>query len=806
MPEPTARNPRYPPAPALLSTVVVLASAWYLAQLLGGFNGDVITFQRYFDRFLAAGTLPFEYPPAALLPFALAAVPHLAWPVPSFAAWMSVPVLAGYIATWRVKGPGAAFAYLALLGAGAIATVITRFDILPALLTVVALWCAQRGRWTAAHLLLVAGALLKLYPLALLPLFLLAQRRETGSLRGPLRSAIPAALLLLVGVAIPWLLCGPGSIAFLTGFAVQRPAELESTPAVLAWALAGGQTVLAFGEVGFAGPAVGFLTAACAALLVVVYAALLVRVGRGTLPLGRASLVTVAAIVVLNKAFSAQYLIWLIPLVASEEGLTPAWFAVAALTTLAYPVLWLRAPDAGAPLMLALLARNLLLLGLVLERAGIRTLLALARPRLESRTLRRLLAFAAALFFAEALGAEAAGLVGFAAGPLHSPDFIAYYTAARIVVTGHGAQLYDLATQTAVQHSLTAGWGGRRLLLAWANPPQDALLVAPLGYLPYKVGYLGWVTVQLVALVSAVALLVRAEGLAGRAAWLAGAGALGTLPVFVTLVQGQADGLCLLGLAILRSEWQKPTWRSVAGVVLLLLKPHLVAVVVLLLLARRATALALLAGAGLSGLAAALAFGPAVWFAWPALVIPTASGAAEGWVTGHQDRLALGGQMEALGVAAVVVTVLLLAAMIAVVLLLLVLRPPPALALAIAVVASVLLSPHLNAHDFVLLLLPGIYVVARLRDHPNLETGAALVAAILAVDALLFVNPGIVVAGVLALGWAAWRAGTGEAAGPGRGGPGPGPGLGALAADRGHRAPGWYPANMAGPDALCSAH
>jgi hypothetical protein len=765
MPEPTA-NPRYPSAPALLSTVAVLASAWYLAQLLGGFNGDVITFQRYFDRFLAAGTLPSEYPPAAILPFALAALPHLAWPVPSFAAWMSVPVLAGYIATWRVKGPAAAFAYLALLGAGAIATVITRFDILPALLTVAALWSAQRGRWTAAHLLLVAGALLKLYPIALLPIFLLAERREAGSLRGPLRSALPAALLLLAGVAIPWLFWGPGSISFLTRFAVQRPAELESTPAVLAWALAGGHTVLAFGEVGFAGSAVVPLTAVCAALLVAVYAAVLVRVGRGTLALGRASLVTVAAIVVLNKVFSAQYLVWLIPLVASEEGLPPAWFAVAALTTLAYPVLWLRASEAGLPLMLALLGRNLLLLGLVLERVGIRSLLAWAGARLESRSLRRLLVFAAALFFAEALGAEAAGVVGFAAGPLHSPDFIAYYTAARIVVTGHGAQLYDLATQTAVQHSLTAGWGGRRLLLAWANPPQDALLVAPLAYLPYKVAYLVWVGGQLLALVAGVALLVRAERLAGRAAWLAGAGALATLPVFVTLVQGQADGLCLLGLAILRSEWEKPTWRSAGGVVLLLLKPHLVAVVVLLLLARRATALALLAGAGLSGLAAAVAFGPAVWFAWPALVIPTASGAAEGWVTGHQDRLALGGQLEALGVAAVLVTVLLLAAMIAVVLLLRVLRPPPALGLAIAVVASVLLSPHLNAHDFVLLLLPGIFVVGRLREHPGLETGAALVAALLAVDALLFVNPGIVVAGVLALGWAAWRAGTAAAQRP----------------------------------------
>jgi Glycosyltransferase family 87 len=770
MQQTTAQSPRYPALPALLVVVATLGVIWYLAQVLGGLNGDVVTFQRYFDRFTAFGYLPQEYPPAALLVFAFASFPHLAWPVPAFAAWMAIPVLAGYVATWRQRGPGAAFAYLALLAVGAIATVLTRYDILPALLTVAALWAAQRSHWTVAYVLLVAGALLKLYPLALLPVFLLAQRREAGAIAPLARSATPAVMLLLAGVALPWLVWGSGSIGFITGFAIQRPAELESTPAVLAWALAGGRTRLDYGQVGFVGPAVGFTTATCTVLLAAIYAGVLFQVGRGRMALGRAALVTVGAIIVLNKVFSAQYLVWLIPLVASEEGLTVGWLAVAALTTLCYPLLWLRAPAAGLPLMVALLARDLLLLWLVLERAGVRPLVDLVGRWAASRRLRRLLLVGAAALFLEVMAGEAAALVLTALGPLHTPDFIAYYTAAKIVVAGRGPQLYDLATQTAMQASLTAGWGGQRFLLAWANPPQDALLVAPLAYLPYRAAYVVWLLIQLGALLAAVALLVRAEGMTGRVAWLAGAGAMAAFPVFITLLQGQADGLCLLGLAILRADWRRPTWRSALAVVLLLLKPHLVAVVLLLMLARRTSALALLAGGAASGLAAAVAFGPEVWLRWPSLVVPTASGAAEGWVTGHEDRLALGGQLEALGLPSVPVAILLLVAMLLVAAILakrtnplpgFAGTPPPSggerpAALAVAVVASILLSPHLNGHDFVLLLLPGVFVLGRLLEEPSLARGLALAAATLAVDALLLVSGGVVIAGVAALGWAAW--------------------------------------------------
>ena len=232
---------------------------------------------------------------------------------------------------------------------------------------------------------------------------------------------------------------------------------------------------------------------------------------------------------------------------------------------------------------------------------------------------------------------------------------------------------------------------------------------------------------------------------------------LATLPVLVTLLQAQADGLGLLGLAILRWDWERPTWRSAVAVALMLLKPHLFAVVLLLMLIRRSSSIALLGAGAVSVLAAAVAFGPAVWLRWPSLVVPTASGTAEGWLTGHADRLALGGQLEALGLPSVAVAILLLAAVLAVALVLAWRGPQRPAALAVAVVASVLLSPHLNAHDLVLLLLPGIYVLGRLIEEWSPAEALALAAATLALDAMLVVSGGVVVGGVAALGWAAWR-------------------------------------------------
>ena len=747
----------FPPAPAVLSAVLVTGLAYYLAQVLGWYNGDVVTFQRYWDRFLYLHTLPLEYPPAALAVFALAAVPHLAWPIPVFAAWMAIPALAGYLACWRFSGPRAAFAYLALLAAGSLSVMLTRYDLVPSLLVLAALWAAQRGRWPAAYLLIAAGTLLKLYPLALAPVFLCAQLAGGAGTGRAARSVAPGLLLLAAGIAIPLAVYGPSSLAFATGFLVQRPAELESLPAVTAWALGGGATRFDFGQVGFAGRYSALTAGLFLAVLAATYLGILFRARRGSLGLGPAAVLTVAAILAFSKILSAQYLLWLLPLVAVEEGLAPAWIAVAALTTLAYPFLWAGAPGAAAPLMLAILARDGLLAGIVLRRSGAGALGRRLAGLAWTGGRRRLLAAAAGLALVEVIAGEAVALVATALGPLHSPDFIAYYTAGTIAARGQGARLYDLAEQTAVQAGLTAGWGGHRFLLAWANPPQDALLLAPLAAaLPYRPAYAAWLLLQAMALVAAVALLVRAERIRGAAAWLAGMAGLATLPAFVTLLQGQADGFSLLGLALLRLDWRRPGWRAGVGLALVLLKPHLAAVGLLLLVARRSAWPALGTALALTAAAAGLAFGPRVWVAWAGLVVPTGSGAAEGWVTGHEDHLALGGQLEALGASALAATVVCGLLALLVLALLLLDREAPA-ALAVAVTASVLLSPHVNIHDFVLLLAPAMAVLGALAARPAAWPAVALLAAAAAVDAALAVNPGVVVAGVCALlGAALW--------------------------------------------------
>jgi hypothetical protein len=757
-PIPSRSRPLPPPGAALV-VLAILGVAWYLAEILGGFNGDVIAYQRYVDRAIVLHLLPFEYPPAALLPMALTLLPRLDWPVPVFAAWMVLPAFAGWYLTFRVKGRRAAFAYIALLGAGAAATILTRLDILPALLVLGALWAAQAERWRWAYVLLALAALLKLYPLPLFPLFALAQWRTGRSPRALAAAFLPAGLLLAAGVTVPWLLFGRASIAFLVDFAIQRPVEMESTPAVLAWALAGGRAAVEFGDIGFVSPALKETTAASTALAALLYAVTLVNLQRGRLGLGRAVIGTLAAVVSLNKVFSPQYLIWILPLVASEEGLAPAWIAVAGLTTLAYPILWEHALALRPPLMLTLVARNLLLLAIAAERVGAGELIEPARRLWSRRPVRRLTAFALGVFAVNLMGGYVVGLVQTALGDLHAPDFVAYYTAARIVVAGQGAQLYDLAVQSAFQHSITGSWGGVRLLLAFANPPQDALLVAPLGLLDYRTAYAAWVTLDALAIVAAVVILVRAERLRGWSAVLVGAVALAALPVYLVLVQGQSDGFVLLGLALLRRDWERSSWRLLPAALLLLLKPHVLLVVLLLLLLRRGTAPWLL-GAGVASVsAAALAFGAATWPAWLRLVLPTASGQTEGWVTGHENAFALGGQLEALGLPGGLVTPLVLAATLAVTASLLWRGPRPPFDLAVAVVASVLLSLHLNAHDLVLLLLPGVVVGAAVLRRPAPRLALALAAAAVTMDLLLTVRPGLVFAGVLALGWAGWRAG-----------------------------------------------
>src|SRR5467141_319290 len=121
--------------------------------------------------------LPLEYPPLAILPMTLVFVPPLNY-VWVYGLWMSAVALAGYLLVARVTSWRNAAAYGAYLLVGAGGTLLGRYDIVPAVAVVAALWAVRRGRFRWAYALLAAGVLLKLYPLFLLPVILLEHRRQ----------------------------------------------------------------------------------------------------------------------------------------------------------------------------------------------------------------------------------------------------------------------------------------------------------------------------------------------------------------------------------------------------------------------------------------------------------------------------------------------------------------------------------------------------------------------------------------------------------------------------------------------------
>lgn len=76
---------------------------------------------------------------------------------------------------------------------------------------------------------------------------------------------------------------------------------------------------------------------------------------------------------------------------------------------------------------------------------------------------------------------------GEAMGPGGS-DFLAFWSAGRLVAQGDAAHAYDLAATGAVQAAL-----GRHDVFAFVNPPPMLLVVWPLGYLPYPAAWVLWV-------------------------------------------------------------------------------------------------------------------------------------------------------------------------------------------------------------------------------------------------------------------------------------------------------------------------
>ena len=189
--------------------------------------------------------VPLEYPPLAVAPWLL---PRLVTgDVHSYAWLLAVQnaVLSAGIAVclaWLARrgwSAGASATVLAtglLLLLGVSHVVVWLFDLVPALLVALTLVAVVRDRPGAAGVLLALGALVKVFPVVLIPVLLLwylAGGHRRAAWRLMLASVATAAVVMLPVVAAG----GPGAFSFLD-YQQARGAQLESVPAGLAMSAA----------------------------------------------------------------------------------------------------------------------------------------------------------------------------------------------------------------------------------------------------------------------------------------------------------------------------------------------------------------------------------------------------------------------------------------------------------------------------------------------------------------------------------------------------------------------------------------
>jgi len=330
------------------------------------------------------------------------------------------------------------------------------------------------------------------------------------------------------------------------------------------------------------------------------------------------------------------------------------------------------------------------------------------------------------------------------------PDFV-IYSALGHQLREHGfGGIYDLGLQRHFQEQLTGSPTG---VLPYISPPYLAPLWWPFGWLDLKSGYIVWTAITMVLLAGSVALLLTATTLDRRLKWALGLLALAWVPTLVTVLQGQTTGLVLLGVAAAAVFWVAGREIEAGGATFLaLVRPHMVLGLPALYLVRsRARALPILAE---TALVICLFTLPLVgidnWHAYLQLVLPwLVHGQTLATVAFEQARYSLRGLLDAAGLPNLAVLVILAAVALLVLVSWLRGAPRRELDVAIAVTASVVLSPHQNLHDLVLLVVPLLIVAAG--DWRRQELAWATVAVCyLGVEASLF-NPFFAQLGMLVL-------------------------------------------------------
>jgi uncharacterized membrane protein len=377
--------------PGLLAVVIAMVLLPVFSQLgVTTVSRLDVGLYRYYGETIVAGAVPFrdvgvEYPPAAVAIFvlpALVTVSRFGYGI-VFGAMVGTIgvvglVLAARIGTmlappsrgWLIRTLATAF-MIGLLGAVA----LTRFDFVPAALTVAALYALITNRFGWAGVLLGAAVAVKLYPAVLVPVAAVYVLRRSGAWQAA--AFIGLAIVVVLASYVPFLLVAPEGVVASLRVQVDRGLQIESSGASLLW-LARGAGLMhwpeqdVYYELTFREADIVAVASAVAGFGVVAW--LCWQLARGPADgarLVRYAFASVAAFVVFAKVLSPQYLLWLVLLVPALRGTgtnaVAGLLAAAVVITASYfPESYRAVALDLAPLWLGLIAlRNFLLAALV---------------------------------------------------------------------------------------------------------------------------------------------------------------------------------------------------------------------------------------------------------------------------------------------------------------------------------------------------------------------------------------------------------------------------------------------------------
>jgi hypothetical protein len=176
---------------------------------------------------------------------------------------------------------------------------------------------------------------------------------------------------------------------------------------------------------------------------------------------------------------------------------------------------------------------------------------------------------------------------------IRTGDFIQYFGISRLILGGRGGAIYDPHELSRVEALLVYPLSMHHGVLPYLYPPYFALAVSPLSLLPYGGAYLLWLVLNCVLLIVTLFVLERYGGLSGRSSGLARLASICSLPIILTLALGQVS-ILIAALLVLCFFAARSGRDGVAGVALalaLIKPPYVLPLLVVFLVQRRWRAL-----------------------------------------------------------------------------------------------------------------------------------------------------------------------------------------------------------------------